>query len=226
MVIGLTLLWLTPLFYFLPKAVLAAIIMTAVAGLVDLHEVKHLWKVKRTDLALLALTFVATLALGIEEGILIGVGTSLFVFLLRTTRPHAAVLGRLPHTRAYRNVDRYPEAETTPGVLVVRIDAQLYFGNVTFLKETLAKLESPELRALVLDASGMNQLDSSAEAALADILESYEERGIELWMSGVKGPVRDVMKRSGLWERLGRRATVDVEAAVRRIEGPELAEAA
>ncbi|HJK94770.1 MAG TPA: solute carrier family 26 protein [Polyangiaceae bacterium LLY-WYZ-15_(1-7)] len=205
-VIGLTLLFLTPLFYFLPKAVLAAIIMTAVFGLVDIAEMKHLWKVKKSDLALLVLTFVATLGLGIEEGILVGVGASLVTFVVRTTRPHVAVLGRLPGTEEYRNVERFPEAETTPGVLAVRVDAQFYFGNVTFLKDMLKSEElamDAPLRAVVLDASGMNQLDSSAEAALEELHEAYEERGIRMVLAGIKGPVRDVLKRSGLWERLG-----------------------
>lgn len=222
-VIGLTLLWLTPLFYSLPKAVLAAIIMTAVFGLVDLHEVKHLWVVKRIDLGLLVLTFVSTLALGIEEGILIGVGASLLVFVIRTTRPHVAVLGRLPGTATYRNVERYAEAQTLEGVLIVRIDAQLYFGNVSFLKQTLARLESTGLHVVILDASGMNQLDSSAEAALAEIAASYHERGIALYLSGLKGPVRDVLRRSGLWEQLADHVTPDVQSAVDRLPTPQAA---
>lgn len=231
-VIALTLLWLTPLFYFLPKAVLAAIIFTAVFGLIDIQEVKHLWRVKRSDLALLVLTFVATLGVGIEEGILLGVGASLALFVVRTTRPHTAVLGRLPGTTIYRNVDRYPEAQTVPEVLAVRIDAQLYFGNVSFLKEILARLEEErvqgELRAVVLDASGMNQLDSSADAALHELLRAYEERGVRLVITNVKGPVRDVMKRSGLWKRLGPDGkALSVHEAIERLRADApLAEAA
>lgn len=205
-VIGLTLLFFTPLFYFLPSAVLAAIILTAVAGLVDVAEVKHLWHVKRADLALLALTFVATLGLGIEEGILVGVGASLLNFVVRTTRPHFAVLGRLPGTEEYRNVKNYPEAETTEGVLALRIDAQFYFGNVSFLKDTLRSLElgmKEPLRAVVLEMISVNQLDSSAEAALAELYAAYRERGIPFVLSGVKGPVKVVMQKSGLWEKLG-----------------------
>lgn len=205
-VIGLTLLFLTPLFYYLPKAVLAAIIMTAVFGLVDIAEVKHLWKVKRADLALLAITFVGTLGLGIEEGIGIGVAASLVAFVVKTTRPHVAVLGKLPGTDVYRNVKNYPEVELTPGVLAVRFDAQFYFANVTFLKDTLRDLElasDEPVHTVVLDASAMNQLDSSAEAALADLYDSYGDRGIDLIVAGPKGPVREVLKRSGLWEELG-----------------------
>jgi len=204
-IVGLALLFLTPLFYSLPKAVLAAIIMTAVFGLVDLHEVKHLWEVKRADLALLVLTFVATLGIGIEEGILVGVAASLAVFVVRTTRPHMAVLGRREDGTC-RNVDRYGDATLTPGVLAVRLDAQLYFGNVSFLREQLARLEREQttpVSTVVLDASGMNQLDSSAETALETLFHEYEARGIQLVIAGAKGPVRDVMKRSGLWAKLG-----------------------
>ena len=214
--IGLTLLFLTPLFYYLPKAVLASIIMVAVFGLVDVKEVRHLWKVNRHDLGLMGLTFAATLTLGIEQGILIGVGASLLWFVVRTTTPHYAVLGRLPGTETYRNVERYPEAMPTPGVLVVRFDAQFYFGNVSFLKQTLNRLleeHDGPTQALVLDAHGVNQLDSSADGALHEIFEDLEERKIRLYVAGVKGPVRDAMKRSGLWDKLeGRRFKTNHEA--------------
>ena len=205
-VILLAVLFLTPLFYYLPKAVLAAIIMTAVFGLVDVHEVKHLWKVERGDLALLGLTFIATLSFGIEEGILIGVGASLLRFIISTTRPHTAVLGNLPGTAVYRNVKNFPEAQTTPEVLAVRIDAQFYFGNVTFLKETLKKLEASAaepIRAIVIDACSVNQLDSSADAALHELRLDYKGRDVELYLANVKGPVREIMKASGFTKALG-----------------------
>lgn len=216
-VIALTLLFLTPLFHFLPKAALAAIIMSAVFGLIDAAEVRHLWQVNRSDLALLALTFFATLALGIQTGILVGVGASLLWFVVRTTTPHTAVLGRLPQTEVYRNVERYPQAIVTPGVLALRVDAQFYFGNVTFLKQTLGRLideAKPPVRAVVLDAHGVNNLDSSADAALFEILEDFEEQGIILYVAAPKGPVRDAMKRSGLWEKLEGRRTLTVHEAV------------
>lgn len=204
--VGLTLLFLTPLFHHLPQAVLAAIILTAVVGLIDTHEVAHLWKVKRSDLALLTITFLATLMIGIDQGILTGVGASLLWFVVRTTRPHFAVLGRLPGTRVFRNVERYPEARTVPGVLVLRVDAQFYFGNVSFLRETLRELESKckePLRAVVLDATSINHLDSSADSALHEILAEFKQRQIQLHVAGAKGPVLDVMRRSGLFDSIG-----------------------
>jgi SulP family sulfate permease len=204
-VVALALVLFTPLFYFLPKAVLAAIIMTAVFGLVDVAEVKHLWKVKRPDLALLALTFVATLTIGIEAGILTGVAASLAVMVFRTTRPHVAVLGRIPGTQEYRNVKRFPEAESTGSVLAVRLDAQVYFGNVNFLKETLEALEHDRepVHTVVLDCSGINQIDSSGETAFREVLDGYRSRDVTLRLAQVKGPVRDVLYRSGFVEELG-----------------------
>jgi SulP family sulfate permease len=202
-----TLLLFTTALAHLPSAVLAAIIIVAVLQLVDVREAARLWRVKKGDLALLALTFVATLALGILAGIGIGIAASLIWFVVRSTRPHFAVLGRLPGTEIYRNVKRYPQVKTFPGLLILRVDAEFYFGNVTFLEDTLRDLEERSdapLRAVVLDASSIDQLDSSAEAALRQVHADYREREIQLYFSGVKGPVRDVMASSGLYDCVGR----------------------
>ena len=202
----LTLLFLTDLFYFLPRTVLAAIIMTAIIGLIDLEAVKHLWQVKRDGLVILVLTFSSTLLIGIEEGLAIGIGASLLWFIIRATRPHTAVLGRLPGTTSYRNLERHPEAKTIPGLLLVRIDSQFFFGNVSFLKDTLVRLEKEmdePLQAVIIDASSINQLDSSAELALHKILEGYQERGIEFYFAKTKGPVLDVMRASKFFQDLG-----------------------
>jgi len=220
--VALTLLLLTPLFFYLPKAVLAAIIMVAVFGLVDVREVRHLYKVKRSDLGMLLVTFTATLALGIEEGILVGVGTSLLLVILRTTKPNTAILGRIPGTHAYRSVVRHPEAVTTPGVVVLRMDAQFFFGNVNFLKETIRKLEreaKEPFSALVINASSINQIDASADAALHEIAQDLKEHGIELLFAEVRGPVLDVMRRSGLVDLLGEdHFFLTVRRAVERAE--------
>jgi sulfate permease, SulP family len=205
--VGLTLLFLTPLFYYLPKAVLAAIIIAAVFSLIDVAEVKHLWQVKRTDLVMLLVTFAATLALGIEEGILVGVGASLAVLVFKTTRPHVALLGRVRGSDEYRNVENFPDAETHDEILAIRLDAQIYFGNVNFLKEALDAAEKTRpapVEFVVLDASGINQIDASGDAAFREILSGYRERGIELLLATVKGPVRAVLERSGFLDELGR----------------------
>ncbi|WP_394170169.1 SulP family inorganic anion transporter [Saccharospirillum alexandrii] len=204
--IGIALVFLTPLFYYIPNAILASVIMVAVFGLIDVHEVKHLWKVKRDDLGLLIFTFAATLVLGVKYGIFLSVGLSMVWFVIKTTRPHYAVLGKLPETDQYRNVKRHDQAETTAGVLALRFDAQFYYGNVSFLKDTVkreeARMDSP-MKALVLDASAVNQLDSSADTALHELLRDYRLRNVDLFFAHVKGPVMDVMKRSGFAQTLG-----------------------
>ncbi len=204
--VALTLLFLTPLFYFLPNAVLAAIIMTAVFGLIDVAEARHLWKVSKPDLALMGLTFVATLLVGIEQGILVGVVASLVWFVWRTSRPHVARLGRLPGSSVYRNIARYPDAMCTPGVLALRIDAPLFFANTAFLKQSLDELEGSEevpLRHVVIDAKGIGSVDAQALGALEEIVHAYERRGVAIWFAGVRGPVRDALKSAHLWERIG-----------------------
>lgn len=196
--VAVVLLVLTPLFHDLPRAVLAAIIMTAVFGLIDVAEVRHLWRVKRSDLALLLITFAATLGLGIEAGIAVGVGASLLWFVVRSTRPHLAVLGRRPGGEL-RNVARHPDAAEIDGALIVRMDASFYYGNVSFLKESLRRLEleRPGLSRVVLDFSAVNDLDSSADVTLHELLEHYRSRGVALILARVKGPVMDVLERSG-----------------------------
>ena len=206
-VVVLTLLLLTGAFYYLPKAALSAIIVAAVASLIDIKGAKEVYHIKRTDFYLLVLTFFATLSLGIQWGILVGVGASVLLFLVRTTRPHFAVLGRVPESQTYLNLARHPHAETLPGIILVRVDAQFYFGNVSFLKETVRSLvlesETP-VRYFVLEAAGVNDLDSAAAATLAELDEELEAQGIKLVLTRIKGPVRDVLHRTGLLEKLAR----------------------
>lgn len=204
--VALTLLLLTGLIHALPKATLAAIIMTAVYGLIDRKTPRRLWKVKRIDAAVLGVTFAATLTLGIETGVLVGIAASLMVFLFESTRPHAAILGRVGATADFRNIRNYPDAITYPGILVVRIDAQFYFGNVTFLKDFLRRAEretTAPIRHVILEACSFTQLDSSAESALSGIIDDYAKRGVTFAFASVKMPVMRVMKASGLYEKLG-----------------------
>ncbi|MCA9568204.1 MAG: sulfate permease [Myxococcales bacterium] len=202
-VVVLTLLFLTPLFTFLPKAVLAAIIMTAVFGLIDFAEAKHLWHVSRPDLAAMGVTFVATLALGIEQGILIGVVGSLLWFVWSTSRPHVAVLGRLPGTSIYRNVERYPEAEQLEHAVALRIDAPLFFANTAFLETTVRDHLTPATRHVVVDCKAIGSVDAQALTTIDDILTDLEDRGVTVWLAGVRGPVRDALHAAHIWERIG-----------------------
>ena len=204
-VVVITLLAFTRAFFYLPKAALSAIIVAAVAGLIDIPGAAEVYRVKRADFYLLVLTFVATLSLGIQWGILVGVAASVLLFLVRTTRPYFAVLGRIPESQTYLNAARHPHAETMQGIILVRVDAQFYFGNVSFLKETVRTLvrdsETP-VRYFVLEAAGVNDLDSAAAATLAELDEELAAQGVRLVLTRIKGPVRDVLHRSGLLEKL------------------------
>lgn len=224
-VVLLTLAFLTPLFDSLPNAALGAIIIVAVIGLFDVAEMRHIAAVKRSDLVGLTVAFVATLALGIEIGIGVAVVASMLVVFARMSTPHTAVLGRVPGTTTYRNVDRFADAETVAGVTVLRIDAAISFVNAAHVKRLLVRAaERPGTTTLVLDASGVNDLDVTGAEMLREVLDDLDGRGVVLHVADVKGPVRDVLRRSGLWDRLGTRVHVSVadavDAVARGLEGP------
>ncbi|MFO8231907.1 MAG: solute carrier family 26 protein [Longimonas sp.] len=204
-VIALTLLFLTPLFYYMPNAILASIVMVAVAGLVDWKEAMYLWRVDRRDLALMALTFVATLTLGIEEGILAGVIVSLIAIIYQSATPHTAIMGRLPDSTTYRNLKRSPDAITRSDVMIVRMDAALYFANVSTFKDLVSDIDmnNDALRAIVIDMYPVNRVDSTAAHALHEIIEMCHENSINLYLAGLKGPVHDVLSRAGVVHELG-----------------------
>ena len=197
---------LTPLLRGLPRASLAAIIVVAVFGLIDRKLPRTLWRVRRRELPVLVLTFAATLGLGITTGLVLGVAASLLLFVVRTTRPHVAVLGRLPGTTVYRNLRRFPDAEPIPGLVLLRFDAQLYFANAAFLRETLLRLvdEAPSpVRAVIVDAGGIHDVDVSALESLREVNRALAARGITLHLADVKGPVRDILGRAGFVAELG-----------------------
>jgi|TARA_B110000261_G_C13097919_1_gene363110 SulP family sulfate permease len=151
--IAITLLFLTPLFYYLPKAILGSIIMVAVFGLIDFKYPVFLWKTKKQDFWMLLVSFVVTLTFGVKEGITAGVSISLIMLIYRTTQPHIAVLGRLKGTNDFRNVGRFEEIDVRDDVLVLRHDAQLYFANVTHFIDAVKKeveLKGAPLKVFVL----------------------------------------------------------------------------
>ncbi|MGM0506867.1 MAG: SulP family inorganic anion transporter [Bacteroidota bacterium] len=202
----LTLLFLTDLFYYLPRAVLSAIIIVAVAGLFDAHEMKTLWKRDRKDLAMLLITFVVTLGMGIEQGILTGVLLSLGMVIYSSTRPHQAELGQLGESSNYRNIDRYKDAKTDPETLIYRFDSALYFANVSHFQETLKERmnrHGEALRQVVLDASTIHAIDSTGIHQLEQLMGELQERGIRLLIAGAIGPVRDKLKQAGMMDKLG-----------------------
>ncbi|MEX1062159.1 MAG: sulfate permease, partial [Balneolaceae bacterium] len=205
--IGLTVLFLTPLFHHLPYAVLASIIIVAVAGLFDSREMVHLWKTDKKDLAMLAVTFLTTLVLGIEEGIAVGVVMSLVMVIYSSTKPHYAELGRLGNTNNFRNIRRYEEATTENDILIYRFDSSLYFANTEHFRDTLEeKMEKrgENLRLVILDATAIYQIDSTGIHAMENLIRDLQMRRVELYLAGVIGPVRDKLKRSGITEIMGK----------------------
>lgn len=206
-VVGLTLLFLTPAFYYLPNTVLASIIMVAVFGLIDLKYPRQLWKNRKDEFALLVVTFVLTLGLGIKEGILLGVLLSLLLLVYRISKPHIAILGKIRGTNYFRNLDRFEgEAEDSDQVLILRFDGQLFFGNKDYFREQLTKQvlkKGSSLKFIILNAEAINYIDSSAVFMLRALISDLKKDGIRFVVAGAIGPARDIFHHSKLFEEIG-----------------------
>lgn len=205
--VGLTLIFLTPLFYYLPMAVLAAIILLAVKSLLDVEEAIHLWHTHRPDFTMMLLTFLVTLAVSIPVGILTGVLLSAGASLYRSSKPHIAILGNIPNTTHYRNMERFPNAQAHEGKLIMRFDDQLYFANASFFKDTVRRLlkeAGRQIQYFYLDATNIHDLDSSGLHALKEVYYYLKKRDIQLCICGATGPVRDLLFKSGLMEEMGK----------------------
>lgn len=206
LLILLTLLFLTPLFYNLPKTILAAIIMVAVFGLIDIKEAKRLWVSDKTDFYLLLVTFLATLGLGIEKGIGVGVILSLVMVIFKTTKPHIAILANVPGTHFYRNIDRFQNLIPRNEILIFRFDAHIYFANTNYFKESLSDLvkqKGPDLKLIVIDGESINSIDSTGIHMLNEEIDLYKQLGYDLVLTGIKGPVRDSLEKGGIIKEIG-----------------------
>ena len=198
LMVVITLLFLTPLFYYLPNTVLAAIIIVAVFGLVNIKEAIFLWKANNLDFWLLIVTFFSTLLLGIEYGITIGVGLSLIILIFRTSRPYVVELGKVPDSDFYRNKDRFSEVIIDKQVLVFRFDSQLFYASASYFIETLEMMveeKGEDLKLIVLDAESINRVDSTGVEMLKERIRYYKKKDILFYFAGVKGPVRDQLFR-------------------------------
>ncbi|MBE9224368.1 solute carrier family 26 protein [Phormidium sp. LEGE 05292] len=204
-IIALTVMFLTPLFYYLPQACLAAIIVMAVSSLLDFGTLKRLWVYNRGDAIAWLTAFFAVLITSVEKGILVGAAVSIVLHLWRTSKPHIAVVGRVGDTEHFRNVLRY-NVKTCPHVLAVRVDASLYFVNTKYLEDYVLKTvtDRPEVKNLLLVCSAVNSIDGSALETLKGLIADLKTRGIEFYMSEVKGPVMDKLLTVGFVEQLGK----------------------
>ncbi|MGV8823065.1 SulP family inorganic anion transporter [Methylibium petroleiphilum] len=186
---------LTPALYFLPQATLAATIIVAVLSLVDFGVLKRTWFYSKPDFVAVAATLLATLAVGVETGLLVGVGVSLALHLWRTSRPHIATVGLVAGTEHFRNVLRHP-VRVSPALLSLRVDESLYFANARSLEDRVndAAAAQPALRHVVLQCSAINNIDASALESLETIEHRLRDAGIALHLSEVKGPVMDRLR--------------------------------
>jgi len=207
LIIAGVLLFLTPLFYNLPAVVLGAIIIVSVAGLVDLKYPWILWKNRKDEFLLLVATFLMTLLIGLMEGILFGVLLSLMLLVYRISKPHMAVLGRIKDTSYFKNIDRFSgDVEVEADKLVLRFDAQLYFGNKDYFKKQLYRQiekKGPVLKYIILNAEPINYIDSSAASMLERIILDLRHRDIHFLIAAAIGPTRDILYSSGIVDILG-----------------------
>lgn len=196
-------LFLTPLLYFLPKATLSSIIIVAVLSLLDFSPLRKAWKYSRPDFAAVAVTILMTLVFGVKTGVSAGVILSLALHLYRTSKPHIAVVGRVPGSEHFRNIHRH-DVETCPRILTIRIDESLYFANSRFLEDYVldAAADSPELKHVILMCSAVNDIDMSALEALEEINTRLKSAGVKLHMSEVKGPVTDRLNQTDFFDEL------------------------
>jgi len=201
--IGLTTLFLTPLLFFLPNATLAATIIVAVLSLVDFNALKQTWVYSKADFAAMLVTILITLIEGIEPGLIAGVGLSIFLHLYKTSRPHVAVVGQIPGTETFRNVERHGVI-TDPQILSLRVDESLYFPNARFMEDLINNkvAANPEIRHVILECPAINGIDFSALESLEAINHRLKDGGIKLHLSEVKGPIMDRLKKSHFLKEL------------------------
>ena len=194
---------LTPALVHLPQATLAATIIVAVLSLVDVDTLRRTWVYSKPDFIAVAATLGATLGLGVETGLVVGVSVSLALFLHRTSRPHIATVGLVPGTEHFRNVLRHA-VQVDPAILSLRVDESLYFANARALEDRVndAVAAQPGLRHVVLQCSAINAIDASALESLEAIAHRLRDAGLQLHLSEVKGPVMDRLARTDFLDHL------------------------
>jgi SulP family sulfate permease len=213
----------TPVLYFLPKATLAATIIVAVTSLIDIAILRRAWHYSRSDFTAVAITIVATLLFGVELGVLSGILASVGLHLHKSTQPHMAIVGSVPGTEHFRNVERF-DVVTQPGIVSIRIDESLYFANASYLESCIYNFvaQQPELKHVILMCPAVNAIDLSALEVLEAINHRLLEQGISLNLSEVKGPVMDHLKRSDFLEHLSGRIFLTQHQAVQALKPDEI----
>lgn len=205
----------------LPLPVLAAIIIASLLSMLNVASLRRAWLAERADAVAWLLTFVLVLLLGVDSGIMAGVLVSLATLLWRSSRPHIAVLGRVPGTHHFRNCLRHT-VERLPGVLLLRVDESLYFGNARQVRQALlARVGQHDgVRQLVLVMSAVNRVDTTALSMLEGLDMALQQAGVALHLAEIKGPVADILQRAGLAGRFAGRMHLSTQAAWQSLAGP------
>jgi len=217
--IAITALYFTPLFESLPQSVLAAIIIVAVSSLIDFKSVIQVWRDSKPEGFSMTITIIGVLVINVEIGIILGVVSSIFFHIMRTSRPHIAVVGLLPNSQHFRNIARY-EVETCPNIVTIRIDESLYFVNAQYLEDKIPQYitEFSAVKHLILMCSGVNNIDVSALDSLKKIISDLKERGVTVHLSEVKGPVMDILQHNHFIEMLSGNIYIDQFTAYHSIK--------
>jgi len=214
-IVAFVLLFLTPVFERMPLAVLAAVIISGVLRLLDWPEAMYLWKVHKFDFFVWLIACLGTMFLGVEIGLGIAVGVSLLLVTYESAYPNTCVLGRLPGSTVYRNIKQYPGAERYDGIVMVRVDAPIYFANTQNVREKLQKYEKiaeeeltesngGEVKFIIWELSPVPHIDTSALHILSDMIATYKDRGIQLCFANPTVPVMNRFLSSGLVDEVGR----------------------
>jgi MFS superfamily sulfate permease-like transporter len=212
--IGLCLMYLTGLLSNLPNVVLAAIVLVAVKGLIDIRELRHVWRVSRYEFCVAMVAFAAVLLLGILKGVMVAVLVSMLLLIRRAAHPHVAFLGRIAGTRIYSDIERHPDNEPVAGVLVCRVEASLLYFNVEHVRAAVwQKIRSTTgpVRLVIWDLSTSPVVDLAGARMLATLHEALQAEGIGLQLVAAHAEVRDILRAEGLEDRvghLGRRVSV------------------
>ncbi|XP_022728353.1 sulfate transporter 3.1-like isoform X2 [Durio zibethinus] len=209
-----TLLFLTPLFHYTPLVVLSAIIMAAMLGLIDYEAAIHLWKVDKFDFVVCMGAYIGVVFASVEVGLVIAVAISLLRLLLFVARPRTFVLGNIPNSTIYRNVDQYPNTNNVPGVLILEIDAPIYFANSSYLRERISRWIDEEedklkstgetgLQYVILDMSAVGNIDTSGTSMLEEVKKTTDRRGLKLVLANPGAEVMKKLNKSKFLENIG-----------------------
>ncbi len=225
--VAITLMFLTPLFYYLPHAILASIVMVAVSGLFDFSYMKRLWKDSKNEFLVLLFTFLVTLNIGMVIGIVTGIVLSILLFLYKAAYPHIARLGRIKGHHEFRNITRFEGLEIWEELAILRIDAPLNFINIQGIRDYIQGMaeEDPKIQEIIIDAGPVSHLDATASEGLHELLNELNQKGVRLVLCDIIGPVRDTMKQTGLTKIIGKEnlflsLTEAVENALTKAKDP------